>query len=99
MELQLQTESPLASSAKTKLEAVEIHKQDIKKSKQFDKLQRKQTSLQSKIDLLHDHEYDPDCEFCCNNEFVKQAEQAKVDILSVDEELENTIDKLTKNES
>ena len=32
-------------------------------------------NLQSKIDMLHDHEYDPDCKFCCNNEFVKAAEQ------------------------
>lgn len=97
MELQLQTEAPLASSAKTKLEAVEFHKNDIKKTQsEFDKLSRNQTSLQSKIDLLHDHEYDPDCEFCCNNEFVKQAEQAKVDILSVDEDLEKVKDRLSK---
>tara|TARA_R100000030_G_scaffold43301_1_gene32668 strand:- start:25 stop:1752 length:1728 start_codon:yes stop_codon:yes gene_type:complete len=97
MELQLQTEAPLASSAKTKLEAVDIHKKDIKKTQsEFDKLHRKQSNLQSKIDLLHDHEYDPDCEFCCNNEFVKQAEQAKVDILSVDEGLEKVGDKLAK---
>ena len=40
--------------------------------------------MQSKIDLLYDHEYDPDCEFCCNNKFVQQAEQAKVDIVGVE---------------
>lgn len=91
MELQLQTESLNADSAKRKLEAVEIHKKEMKKTQtEFDKLQRKQTNLQSKIDLLHDHEYDPNCEYCCNNEFVKQAEQAKNDILDVDENLENT---------
>ena len=99
-ELLLETESSLASSAKTKLEAVEMHKKDIKETqKEFDKLRRKQTSLQSKIDLLHDHEYDPDCEYCSNNEFVKQAEQAKIDILSVDEDLENTGDRLAKMKS
>jgi exonuclease SbcC len=30
--------------------------------------------------LLHDHEYDPNCNFCCDNEFVKQAEKAKEDL-------------------
>jgi DNA repair exonuclease SbcCD ATPase subunit len=35
------------------------------------------TNYQNKIDLLHDHEYDPDCEYCSNNQFVKEAEEAK----------------------
>tara|TARA_R110001583_G_scaffold5202_12_gene28501 strand:- start:1718 stop:4867 length:3150 start_codon:yes stop_codon:yes gene_type:complete len=35
------------------------------------------TNYQSKIDLLHDHEYDPDCEYCSNNQFVKEAVEAK----------------------
>ena len=48
---------------------------------------RKQKSLQSKIDLLHDHEYDPDCEFCCNNKFVQQAEQAKIDIVEAEKDI------------
>ena len=47
------------------------------------KLVRRIDNLQSKIEMLHDHEYDPDCEFCCNNEFVKAAEQAKIDIIHV----------------
>jgi len=46
----------------------------------FEKLSRQVNSLQSKIDMLHDHEYDPNCSFCCNNEFVRQAEEAKVKI-------------------
>jgi len=100
LELQLETESLNASSARTKLEAVEIHKKELKSTQaDFDKMSRKQKNLQSKIDLLHDHEYDPSCEFCCNNEFVKQAEQAKIDILNVDEELENLGDRLVKMKS
>ena len=35
------------------------------------------SNYQNKIDLLHDHEYDPDCEYCSNNQFVKEAEEAK----------------------
>ena len=27
--------------------------------------------------MLHNHEYDPDCKFCCDNEFVKNAQEAK----------------------
>ena len=34
-------------------------------------------NYQNKIDLLHDHEYDPDCVYCSNNQFVKEAEEAK----------------------
>ena len=51
------------------------------------KLRREQTSLQQKIDMLHDHEYDPNCEFCSNNEFVKQAEEAKIKIVEVSEKI------------
>ena len=52
------------------------------------KLVRQVENLQSKIDMLHDHEYDPNCRFCCDNEFVKAAEQAKVDIVSLREQKE-----------
>ena len=30
-----------------------------------------------KVKLLETHEYDPDCKFCCENKFVKQAHKAK----------------------
>jgi predicted phosphodiesterase len=81
---QLENESALADSARIKLEAVEMHKKDIAECKSaIAKFERSIDNLQSKIDLLHDHEYDPNCEFCCNNEFVKQAEQAKIDIVEV----------------
>ena len=38
--------------------------------------------------MLHDHEYDPDCRFCCDNKFVKQAEEAKVEIIDVKQAIE-----------
>jgi DNA repair exonuclease SbcCD ATPase subunit len=34
-------------------------------------------SLISKLDV---HEYDPNCDYCCNNEFVKSAEKAKIEL-------------------
>jgi len=59
-------------------------------------LDRQIKNLQSKIDMLHDHEYDPDCEYCSNNEFVKQAEQAKIDIVSIREEREEQSEELKR---
>tara|TARA_R100001015_G_C4634934_1_gene202751 strand:+ start:2415 stop:5570 length:3156 start_codon:yes stop_codon:yes gene_type:complete len=32
------------------------------------------------VNRLHDHEYDPDCEYCKNNTFVKNAESAKQEL-------------------
>ena len=84
-----------AESAAIKLEAVEMHKKDIGiQKKKVEKTDRQSKALQSKIDLLHDHEYDPDCEYCSNNEFVKQAEQAKMDIVSLAQNLEDYMDRL-----
>ena len=59
------------------------------------KLVRKVDNLQSKIEMLHDHEYDPNCKFCCDNEFVKAAEKAKIDIVSVREQKDKKVSELT----
>ena len=59
------------------------------------RLVRQIDNLQSKIDMLHDHEYDPDCEFCCNNEFVKAAEQAKIDIVVMKNRKDDKTSELT----
>jgi len=66
----------------------ELKKQLKAELPKFEKLSREVDSLQSKIDMLHDHEYDPNCSFCCNNEFVKQAEAAKTKIAEVVEKKE-----------
>jgi len=55
---------------------------------------RQEKNLESKIALLHDHEYDPNCEFCRNNEFVKEAEDAKIKIIKLSEDKENKMDRL-----
>ena len=39
--------------------------------------------------MLHDHEYDPDCSFCSDNEFVKKAEEAKITIVEVIRNIES----------
>ena len=91
---QLETTSLNAKSAMIKLEAVEMHKKDIEiQRKNIDKLSRQRKNLDAKIELLHDHEYDPNCNFCRDNEFVKQAEQAKIDVKPLSSQLENEMDR------
>jgi len=34
-------------------------------------------AYKKKVKLLENHEYDPDCRFCCENKFVKEAHKAK----------------------
>ena len=60
-------------------------------------LASKIANYQAKIDLLHDHEYDPNCEFCCDNQFVKEAHKAKKEIIKSQEKLEEVNDEIFLN--
>ena len=40
-------------------------------------------SNQKKISHLDSHEYDPNCKFCCDNVFVKDAMKAKEDLINL----------------
>ena len=74
-----------AKTSEQELKDFSLLKEQLKKEIPIlDKLSRQYDSLKSKIETLHTHEYDPNCKFCCDNEFVKQAEQAKVQILDVE---------------
>lgn len=76
--------------AREELDTFETIKSKMKETqKSVDKAKREKARLQSKIDMLHDHEYDPNCKFCCDNEFVKKAEEAKVTIVEVNESIES----------
>lgn len=44
----------------------------------LNKVDAKLQHLNKKIDLLRTHKYDPDCSFCCDNEFIKEANEAKI---------------------
>ena len=91
---ELESTSLNAKSAKIKLEAVEMHKKDIEiQRKKIDNMSRQRKNLDAKIELLHDHEYDPNCNFCRDNEFVKQAEQAKIDVEPLVHQLESEMDR------
>ena len=93
---ELESMSLNAISAKVKLEAVDMHKEDMEiQRKKIDKMSRQRKGLDAKIKLLHDHEYDPDCKFCRDNEFVKQAEQARIDVNPLTNQLESEMDKFT----
>ena len=79
-----------STTAQEELDALEIIKSEMKEAqKSVDKAKREKSRLQAKIDMLHDHEYDPNCRFCCDNEFVKKAEEAKVTIVDIQKDIEN----------
>ncbi len=40
---------------------------------EINQIQQKLTSINKKIKMLKDHEYDPSCHYCCENPFVKDA--------------------------
>tara|TARA_R100000030_G_scaffold87896_1_gene71758 strand:- start:1420 stop:3045 length:1626 start_codon:yes stop_codon:yes gene_type:complete len=56
-------------------------------------------NLNKKIAMLHDHEYDPDCRFCCDNKFVKDANKAKEQAPGVIQEIQTIKDEITFLES
>ena len=75
--------------AKEELETFAIIKSKMKEILEgLERAKRNKANYQSKIDMLHDHEYDPNCKFCCDNEFVKQAEQAKQVVIDLDSLIE-----------
>ena len=45
--------------------------------------------LNKKIKMLADHEYDPDCKYCCENKFVKDAHVAKATLPMTQKQISN----------
>lgn len=41
------------------------------------------------IQALHTHEYDPNCKYCVQNEFVKRAERSKIEIQPIEEKIKS----------
>ena len=64
----------LLKEAKHQEELVKAFGQQIRHQKTVLK------NLDKAAAMLHNHKYDPNCEFCCDNEFVRQAEKAKADL-------------------
>ena len=45
-------------------------------------------STLKKMSMLHNHEYDPDCKYCSDNKFVKDANKAKAYLPTLEEEID-----------
>jgi len=81
----------LSLNAELKLKELEKVKKELLAAKEsLRRLKNIESHLQKDIDTLHDHKYDPECSFCSDNKFVKSAEAAKVEIVSVRSEIEIT---------
>ena len=57
------------------------------------------THNQSKIDNLSNHEYDPTCQYCVNNVFVKDAKESETIIIKLQEEYADLTNQLTEIET
>jgi len=56
--------------------------------RELKELKSKEKQAHKKIKMLHDHEYDPDCKYCSDNKFVKDATKAKDYLPTLEEEIE-----------
>jgi DNA repair exonuclease SbcCD ATPase subunit/DNA repair exonuclease SbcCD nuclease subunit len=65
-----------------------LHEKEKKLSEELSEIAKKEA-------LLHDHEYDPDCKFCCDNKFVREANLAVASKELVQYELQNVVTDLT----
>ena len=81
---------------KNKFESINIHELRLQKAsydsyeskisetrKALDFFIAKEKSEKKKIAMLDKHEYDPDCKFCCDNKFVKDAHTAKENLPNI----------------
>ncbi len=81
------------SDTVSKMSKINIDELNVKKSvldsekennsRLIREIEVKKVSVRNKLDLmskLDTHEYDPDCKYCCNNEFVKAADKAKIEL-------------------
>ena len=59
------------------LELEELTKQSDKVKNQIDKIDMEISEAKSKINKLEEHEYDPDCEYCVKNPWVKDAHEVR----------------------
>lgn len=57
-------------------------------------LRRDQKHLQSKVDVLATHEYDPNCEYCVKNQFVVDAREAEKLLVQINLDIKTYEDKL-----
>ena len=69
------------------------HKGNIEKTK------IRLNACENKIKMLENHEYDPNCQYCRNNEFVKEANEALNRIDKIKEEIQSHTDLMIQAET
>ena len=57
-------------------------------------LKQKIAGIEDKLAHLEKHEYDPNCKFCCDNVFVKDALKAKEELEGLEEDLDYRLDEV-----
>jgi len=68
------------------------HREELKeKEDNLDKLLEMHTNILKKQKLLNEHKYDPECHYCCENEFVKEAHLAVANKGGVEEQQSQTL--------
>ena len=80
-----------AKKNKAEYDSAELELRGVKQNIELIKV-----SVKNKLDLiskLDTHKYDPNCKYCCDNEFVKSAYKAKEDIVLLKQEVKNLLDK------
>ncbi len=65
--------------------------------KEISNIKIKHNNATKKIKILDNHKYDPDCVYCCENKFVKDANKAKTSLPKIQEELDSLVK--TSNET
>jgi DNA repair exonuclease SbcCD ATPase subunit len=73
------------------------HQSQLKTEEEtLDKLLEAHNNILKKEKLLQEHEYDPDCEYCSNNEFVKEAHNAVAQKSHVEIKQSDTLKEIEK---
>jgi DNA repair exonuclease SbcCD ATPase subunit len=81
------------------IDVEEAHSNYVQAEKDFSEadtkhqlLKQKIQSIKDKIAHLEKHEYDPNCKFCCDNVFVKDALKAKEELEGLEDSLDYSLD-------
>jgi DNA repair exonuclease SbcCD ATPase subunit len=66
----------------------------VEAEKVYQKAKQQLEVAEEKIGHLNNHQYDPNCKFCCDNEFVKDAVKAKSDLEGLQISVEHTFNEV-----
>ena len=78
---------------------VSLKQKLFSEQKENDSIQQKVDRVKEKITHLEQNEYDPNCEFCLNNVFVKDAFKAKDELVGLEESLNITLNEINAIQS